>query len=74
GTASVELLADVVPRGARVLVVDDVLATGGTARAAAELLEEAGAVVSGVHVLLEIAALSGRDALRAWPVTAQLIV
>jgi adenine phosphoribosyltransferase len=45
------------------LVVDDVLATGGTAAATCALVERAGATVSGVAVLLEIASLAGRDRL-----------
>jgi len=49
--------------GDRVLVVDDVLATGGTAAAAIELVERGGATVVGVSVLLELAFLSGRAAL-----------
>ncbi|GAB2969613.1 adenine phosphoribosyltransferase [Amycolatopsis acidiphila] len=63
GTASLELPENVVPRDANVAVVDDVLATGGTVNAACQLLEKAGAVVSGVSVVLELAALSGRTVL-----------
>jgi adenine phosphoribosyltransferase len=70
GTASLELPAAVVPKGANVAVLDDVLATGGTAAAAARLLEEAGATVSGLSVVLELTALGGRAALPAHPVTA----
>lgn len=63
GTARIEIHEDAVADGARVLVVDDVLATGGTARAACELLERCGAVVPGVEVLVEIGVLEGRAAL-----------
>ena len=74
GTAAVEVLPGALRPGQRVLVVDDVLATGGTAEAACALLEEAGGVVAGVHVLLDLADLGGRARLRRWPVSAQLVV
>lgn len=63
GTATLELPENVVAPDARVAVVDDVLATGGTVNAACRLLENAGATVSGVSVVLELAALSGRTSL-----------
>ena len=63
GTATLELPEKVVPAGARVSIVDDVLATGGTVNAACRLLEAAGAMVSGVSVVLELAALDGRAVL-----------
>ncbi len=63
GTATLELRTETVPQGARVLIVDDVLATGGTASAAIELLRGCGAEVVGVLVLLELIELGGRDRL-----------
>ncbi|MGH3877199.1 MAG: adenine phosphoribosyltransferase [Actinophytocola sp.] len=60
GTATLELPADVLRPGARVAVVDDVLATGGTVAATCELVERAGASVVAVSVVLELAALGGR--------------
>lgn len=63
GTAAFELPDQLVKPGQRVLVVDDVLATGGTAQAACELVEHVGGVVAGVSVVLELAELGGRDRL-----------
>lgn len=63
GEASLEVHADQLPPGARVLVVDDVLATGGTAAAACRLVERAGWTVAGVAVALELSDLGGREAL-----------
>ena len=63
GSATIELSPYAVTPGARVLVVDDVLATGGTALAACRLLEAAGAHVTAVEVLIELAGLGGRAAL-----------
>ncbi|BDZ50135.1 adenine phosphoribosyltransferase [Frondihabitans sucicola] len=63
GEATIELRPGQLPRGSRVLVVDDVLATGGTAEASITLLERAGYEVVGVAVLLELDGLAGRDRL-----------
>ncbi len=60
GEATLELHREDVPAGTRVLILDDVLATGGTLGAAAALLERTGAVVAGFGVVLEIDALPGR--------------
>ncbi|MFT4136811.1 adenine phosphoribosyltransferase [Microbacterium sp.] len=61
GTAIIEMAADL-PGGMRVLLVDDVLATGGTLRAARELLGMLGYVVAGTAVLMELDGLGGREA------------
>ena len=61
GTATLELHADAIRPGQRVLVVDDVLATGGTLGAAISLVERAGGVVTAVSVIIELAALGGRE-------------
>ncbi len=61
GTATLELHADALRPGQRVLVIDDVLATGGTLAAAVALVEQLGAVVTAVSVVIELAALGGRQ-------------
>ena len=70
GTDKLEIHRDAVMPGERVLVVDDVLATGGTATAAVRLVEGLGGVVVGLGFLIELAVLSGRDSLRATRSTA----
>jgi adenine phosphoribosyltransferase len=63
GTATIEVHTDAFEPGERVLIVDDVLATGGTARATAELVRRCGAQVVGIAVLLELEFLNGRSRL-----------
>ena len=63
GSDALEIHADAVAKGQRVLVVDDLLATGGTARAACDLLEEMGADIVEITVLIELESLEGRDKL-----------
>jgi adenine phosphoribosyltransferase len=63
GTATLELHIDAITPGERVLIVDDVLATGGTVGAAARLVERAGWTVAGISVAIELNALGGRTAL-----------
>ena len=72
GTNTVEIHADALRPGERVLIIDDVLATGGTAAATAELVERLGGEVAGIAVLIELADLSGRDRLAGYHVTSLL--
>jgi adenine phosphoribosyltransferase len=74
GTATLQLPADIIGPGARVFVVDDVLATGGTAAAACALLTDVGAEIVGFGVLMELAALGGRERISPVPVHALLSV
>ena len=69
GTNSLEIHNDAVARGQRVLIVDDLLATGGTAAATKLLLEQLGAVIVGCVFLVELVALEGRKRLAGGPVT-----
>ena len=69
GTNALEVHTDAIARGHRVLVVDDLLATGGTARAMCQLVDNAGGTVAGVAFLIELRFLDGRKLLRGYPVT-----
>jgi adenine phosphoribosyltransferase len=72
GVNSVEIHTDALRPGERVLIVDDVLATGGTAAATAELVDRVGGVVAGIAVLIELTDLGGRDRLAQYPVSSLL--
>jgi adenine phosphoribosyltransferase len=74
GQATLEISEGAFVAGQRVLVVDDVLATGGTAEATLELVERAGGVVTGLTVLMELGFLSGRERLPGREVQALLVV
>ncbi len=69
GEDTLEVHADQIPSDARVLIIDDVLATGGTAAAAVELVERLGGVVVGLGFLIELGFLHGRDRLAGRDVT-----
>ena len=73
GTATLEIHVDAFVEGQRVLIMDDVLATGGTAAATCELVERAGGQVVAVDVVLEIGGFNGRDALVGREVVSLLV-
>ena len=74
GTAEIEVHTDAFAPRQRVLLLDDVLATGGTAAAACDLVERTGAIVTGIDVILELTFLKGRSRLPGRPVHAMLAV
>jgi adenine phosphoribosyltransferase len=72
GTDSLEMHSDAVEKGQKVLIVDDLLATGGTARATVDLVRQLGGQVHGVAFLIELVALNGRSKLEGENVRAVL--
>jgi adenine phosphoribosyltransferase len=72
GADALEMHTDALSPGERVLIVDDVIATGGTAAAAASLVQRGGGVLVGVAVFIELAFLNGRAALNGIPFHALL--
>jgi adenine phosphoribosyltransferase len=73
GTDALEIHEDAVPTGARVAVVDDLLATGGTAAATIRLVESLGGQVVQAAFVVELASLKGRDQLKRVPVSALVV-
>ncbi len=68
GTAVIEMHADALQKGQKVLIIDDLLATGGTTKAIIQLVEEMGAEVSGLVFLIELLDLKGRSVLEGYHV------
>ncbi len=64
GTATIEMHEDAIEPGSKIVLVDDLLATGGTAKAAVDLIEMCGGVVKGMIFLIELEELCGRDCLK----------
>ncbi len=73
GQNTVEIHQDAIVPGERVIIVDDLLATGGTISAAINLVEHLGATLEGIEVLIELAALEGRKRLAGYPVRSQIV-
>jgi adenine phosphoribosyltransferase len=74
GRATLELHQDAIAPGDRVLLVDDVLATGGTARATRELIESCGGTAHGLSVLMELGFLPGRETVGDLPIATLMTV
>ena len=68
GEAALEIHADAMEKGKRAVIIDDVLATGGTAQATIKLVEKFGVEASGVYFLIELVGLCGRQKLKDYPV------
>ncbi len=73
GTATIEIHKDAIKPGQKVLLVDDLMATGGTIEAMIKLVEKLGGEVVGVLCLMELAGLKGRERLKGYRVEAPLI-
>ena len=73
GSETLELHSDAFAPGDRVLIVDDVLATGGTARAACNLVERAGATVAGLAFVIELGFLDGKNQIEGYDYTSLLV-
>ena len=66
GTSTMEIHADGISKGERVLLIDDLLATGGTLAATARLVETAGGVIGGIGLVIELTELNGRRQLQGY--------
>ena len=73
GTATVAVHVDALKPGSRVLLIDDLLATGGTAAAAAGLMKKLGAEILEIAFLIELSFLKGRDKLKPYPVRSLVV-
>jgi len=73
GTNTIAIHTDALHKGSRVLLVDDLLATGGTAAAAAQLVEKVGAKIEAVRFLIELSFLKGREKLKGLKVESLIV-
>lgn len=69
GTDTLEIHQDAFKKGDKVLIVDDLLATGGTTRAVIDMVEKMGGDIVGIAFLIELTALKGREKLKSYPIT-----
>ena len=74
GSATLQMHVDSVKKGDRILLIDDLLATGGTAAASAKMIEGLGGTVAEIDFLIELAFLKGRDKLARYPAFAPVVV
>jgi len=72
GTDKLEIHRDAIKKGDRVLIIDDVLATGGTAEAVTKLIEKLGGKVTALAFLMELSFLNGRDKLKGYKVNSHI--
>lgn len=73
GTNTIAIHTDALHKGSRVLLVDDLLATGGTAAAAAQLVQKVGAKIESIRFLIELSFLNGRDKLKGLKVESLIV-
>lgn len=73
GTATIEMHKDSIKPGQRVLIVDDLIATGGTTKAMIDLVESLGGVVAGIVVLMELAGLEGRKKIEGYRLDSAIV-
>ena len=72
GSATLEISADSIKKGQKLVIVDDLLATGGTCKALCELIEECGGEVAALFFFIELEALKGREVLEGYNVLSQI--
>ena len=73
GTATLEIHTDAIAKGERVLIIDDLLATGGTAAATASMVEKLGGEIVEIAFLIELGFLKGREKIASYPVYAPIV-
>lgn len=68
GSATMEMQRDIIKEGERVLITDDLIATGGTAKAAAQLIETLGGIVAGFAFVIELSELNGTNGINSYKI------